>query len=91
MRKVELMKKLEEFNKFDDLMIDEFEDEINITIEDFEGFDKNWCEVGREVEIDVNEFIKFLQDNSISYEMDFYSTFDFEDCYVQLGYSSYDI
>jgi hypothetical protein len=91
MTRNELMERLESYNEMGDLFINEIGERISVDIYDFVGFDENWEEVDREVGIDVEEFIEFLQNNANSYEMGFYSTFEFADCVVRLGYTSYDI
>lgn len=92
MKKLELLERLEEdFNQFSDLDIMETKNKVLITINDFEGFDENWEEIDREVNFNEEDFYDFLEENCISHEANFYNTYVFEDCQVEVGYASYDI
>lgn len=69
------------------------EDEINVTLEDFEGFDDDWSEVDREYDDEeaVNAFLEMLERECVSQEGDFYVTYHFDGFDVQLGYASFEI
>ena len=66
---------------------------INVTLEDFEGFDDNWSEIDREYDNEeaVNAFLEMLEAECSSKEDDFYTIYHFEGFDVQLGYASFDI
>ena len=66
---------------------------INLTIDDFEGFDDNWREIDREfVDADaVEEVLDWLEENADSAEGDFYEYYHFGDIVVEVGYTSFDI
>ena len=65
---------------------------ISVTIEDFEGYDEDWCEVDAIIDEDaVDAFIEWLEEECYSYEGDYYQYYDFGDIEVQLGYASMDI
>ena len=66
---------------------------INLTIDDFEGFDDDWSEMDREF-VDaaaVEEVLDWLEENADSAEGDFYEYYHFGDIVVEVGYTSFDI
>lgn len=65
----------------------------DVTMEDFEGFDDDWCEVDREYEREglVDEFLEALEAQALRTEGDFYTTYYFDGYAIQIGYASYDI
>lgn len=66
---------------------------IDLTIDDFEGFDEDWSEKDREF-VDpkaVDEVLEWLEDNADYIDDDFYHYYHFGDIVVELGYSSFDI
>lgn len=72
----------------------EYEDEnkLDVTVEDFEGFDEDWNEVYADIDEDaVDVMIKWLEENCDSHEGDFYYYYTFGDLVVRLGWASYDI
>jgi hypothetical protein len=72
--------------------IDGEKPELEITVDDFEGFDEDWSEIMREYDVDaVRALIDWLEEHCISEDGDLYYEFHFEDFDVQLGYSSFDI
>lgn len=71
----------------------DFEDgHFEVTMNDFDGFDADWCEVMREYEDEemVDALFELL-DRAERTEGDMYRTYFFEDCDLTLGYASYDI
>lgn len=66
---------------------------IDVTLEDFEGFDEDWSEIDREYDDEeaVDAFLEMLEAECSSQEGDFYVVYHFEDFDVQLGYASFDI
>jgi hypothetical protein len=66
---------------------------IDLTIDDFEGFDEHWCEVDREfVDADaVEEVMEWLEVHADYIDGDFYRYYRFGDIVVEVGYTSFDI
>lgn len=66
---------------------------IDLTIDDFEGFDDDWCEVDREfVDADaVEEVLEWLEENADCVDGDFYHYYYFGEIVVEVGYTSFDI
>ena len=66
---------------------------IDLTIDDFEGFDENWSEVEREFvdEEAVEEVLDWLEENADCVDGDFYHFYHFGDIVVEVGYTSFDI
>lgn len=66
---------------------------LDVTIEDFSGFDDDWSEVYRQFNDGkaVDTFLKMLETECSSKEGDFYVVYHFEGFDVQLGYASFDI
>lgn len=65
---------------------------FDVTLCDFEGFDDEWEEVMREYEDEemVDALFELL-DRAERVEGNFYRTYYFEDCSLELGYTSMDI
>lgn len=66
---------------------------LDVTLQDFEGFDDDWSEVDREFDDEeaVDAFLEMLEAECLSHEGDFYVIYHFEGFDVQLGYASFDI
>lgn len=66
---------------------------IDLTIDDFEGFDEDWFEVYRELvdEDAVEEILKWLEENADYIDGDFYRYYHFGEIVVEVGYTSFDI
>ena len=66
---------------------------IDLTINDFEGFDENWSEIDREfVDADaVGEVLEWLEENADCVDGDFYHCYHFGDIVVEVGCTSFDI
>lgn len=78
----------------DDIEMYEFDDdeEISITVNDFAGFDEDWCEIDREYDVEkVQGLYDVLKRECNECDEDFYTTFQFDDFYITWGYGSYDI
>lgn len=71
----------------------ETKDTLDVTLEDFEGFDDDWSEVDREYDDEeaVDAFLEMLERECVSQEGDFYVVYHFEGFDVQVGYASFDI
>ena len=66
---------------------------IDLTIEDFNGFDEDWCEMDREfVDADaVEEVLEWLEENADCVDGDFCRYYYFGDIVVEVDYTSFDI
>lgn len=66
---------------------------ISVDFDDFDGFDEDWSEEFRDFDDEdkCENFIRFLRKECKSMDEDFYSYYYFEDFYVRVGYTSYDI
>ena len=68
------------------------ENKLDVTIEDFEGFDEDWYEVFADIDEDaVDTMIEWLDEHCNSHKGDFYHYYTFDDLVVCLGWASYDI
>lgn len=68
------------------------ENKLDVTVEDFEGFDEDWNEVFADIDDDaVDKMIEWLETHCDSHEDDFYQYYTFGDLVVCLGWASYDI
>jgi hypothetical protein len=67
--------------------------QIDLTINDFEGFDENWSEVDREfVDAEaVEEVLQWLAENADCIDGNYYHYYHFGDIVVKVGYTSFDI
>lgn len=65
---------------------------IEVIVEDFEGFDDDWCEVDAEYDEDaVDLFFEWLEEHCDSHEGDFYHSYYFGELEIEIGYASMDI
>lgn len=66
---------------------------IDLTINDFEGFDDEWSAVARElVDADaVAEVLEWLEEKADRVDDDFYRCYHFGEIVVEVGYTSFDI
>lgn len=65
---------------------------FDVTLCDFEGFDSNWSEVMREYEDEeMVEALFEVLDRAERTEGNYYVTYYFDDCSLELGYTSMDI
>lgn len=64
---------------------------LDVTINDFEGFDEEWNEISREYvnAQAVENVLDFL--NQFNCEGDFYRVYQVDELSVQVGYTSFDI
>ena len=67
--------------------------EIDLTINDFEGFAADWSEIDHEWvdKAAVDEVLAWLADHADFVDGDFYRHHHFGEIVVELGYTSYDI
>ena len=66
---------------------------IELSINDFEGFDEHWSEIDREFidEDAVGEVLKWLEENADYIDGYLYRYYHFGEIIVEVGYTSYDI
>ena len=66
---------------------------IDVTIDDFDGFDKNWREIDREFvdEDTIDEVIEWFDENADYDDGEFYARYHFGDMLVCVHYTSEDI
>ncbi len=86
-----LMAKLAEV---EDVLVDERKDgkEIVVIVDDFEGFDEDWCEIEREYDEEkVDALQEWLEEHCECEYGDFYRYYEFDGFSVKWGYSSMDI
>ena len=85
-----VLKKLEELGE--DVMVEVRDDEIEVIVNDFEGFDDHWCEVLRDFDEDaVGEFVDWLEEQCLEHCGDYYHYYKFDGFTVEIGYASFDI
>lgn len=77
----------------DDLMVDVYDDEVSVVVEDFVGFDDDWSEVMRDLDDAdlVDSIEEQLSAECVSEDGDFYHYFHFDGFSVCWGYASFDI
>lgn len=77
----------------EDAFLYEYDDELDVTLNDFEGFDEDWEEIDRDYDNEeaVNAFLEMLERECESKEGDFYVTYHFNGFNVKIGYGSFDI
>ena len=90
---IEMMK--EQLNALcEDISFWEWDDEnkLDVTVEDFVGFDEDWDEVYADIDDDaVEKMIEWLESHCDSHEGDLYHYYTFGDLVVCLGWASFDI
>lgn len=90
---IEMMK--EQLNALcEDISFWEWENEnkLDVTVEDFEGFDEDWDEVYADIDDNaVDKMIEWLESHCDSHEGDLYHYYTFGDLVVCLGWASFDI
>ena len=66
--------------------------EMHLTVEDFAGFDDDWCEQFRDYDEDaVDALLEWLEEHALSVDGDYQTYYHFDGFLVQVGYGSYDI
>lgn len=76
-----------------DAIVFDFEGNISVDFNDFEGFDNDWSEIMRDYD-DANAveaFEKMLRTEALEVDDDFYTTYYFDGFTVNVGYTSYEI
>ena len=89
----QIIEKLETIKTDAYYYVDDDDNEIRLTIDDFEGFDEDWSDVERELENHkaVEEVLEWLEENADYVDGDFYRSYYFGEIVVEVGYSSFDI
>lgn len=66
---------------------------VLFTFEDFTGFSKEWEEEYRDFtdEEGIDKFLEWLKKNAIRVEKNLYTIYHFENFFVNVGYTSFDI
>ena len=81
--------------KLDEIANDSFysvnDNFIDLTIDDFDGFDDNGTEIDREFNAAVADVLDWLEANADHVDGDFYRNFYFDNVVVTVGFTSYDI
>ena len=77
----------------EDSWYDVDDNRVNLTINDFDGFDDNWREIDREFvdEDAVEEVLDWLEEHADYVDGDFYHYYHFGDIVIEVGYTSFDI
>ena len=93
MKMEQIIEKLETIKTDAYYYVDDEDNEIRLTIDDFEGFDEDWSEVERELENHkaVEEVLEWLEENADEVEGDYYEYYHFGEIAVCVGYASFDI
>ena len=67
--------------------------EIEVIINDFEGFGESYEEIERELEGSeaVEEILEWLEENADEVEGEYYKYYHFGEIVVKVGYASYEI
>lgn len=90
-----IMEFIKNLEKVKDISVNSYsgENSIDITINDFDGFNDDWgedfCDLANP-EL-LNEFLEFLDNNCIEKKEDYYDVYEFENFSIHIGYASYDI
>ena len=93
MKMEQIIEKLETIKTDAYYYVDDDDNEIRLTIDDFEGFDEDWSEVERELENHkaVEEVLEWLEENADEVEGYYYEYYHFGEITVCVGYASFDI
>ena len=77
----------------DDAIVFDFEGQISVDFNDFEGFDDDWSEIMRDYDDAdaIEAFEEMLRAEALEVDDDFYTTYHFDGFIVKVGYTSYDI
>ena len=66
--------------------------EIDVVVQDFDGFDEDWCEIDADYDEDaVDGLTEWLEEHCDSHDGDFYHYYYFGEIEVCFGYASFDI
>lgn len=76
-----------------DAIVFDFNRQIHVDFNDFEGFDDDWSEIMRDYDDEnaVEAFEETLRAEALKIDDNFYTTYYFDDFVVIVGYTSYDI
>ena len=83
---------LAQISQVEDVSVFEDEDQIEITVKDFGGFDEHWSEIILDYDEEaVDALCEWLEEHALSVDGDFYQYYQFDGFVVRLGYGSFDI
>lgn len=76
-----------------DSWYDVHDNHIDLTINDFDGFDDDWSEVAGEFvdEDAIDEVLEWLEENADFSDGDLYEYYYFSEIIVEVSYTSFDI
>ena len=76
-----------------DASYSEYNNCVEICLNDFVGFDEDWSEISRDYDNPsaVAELLEFLSNNAKEVKEEFYTFYNFDDFNVVVGYASFDI
>jgi hypothetical protein len=75
-----------------DAIITQWNNHISADINDFDGFDENWDEIANDYNEEVIDNMRqWLANNCNEVQKGFYDKYFFDDGFVRVGYTSYDI
>jgi hypothetical protein len=83
---------LAQISQVEDVSVFEREGEIEVTVEDFGGFDDDWSEIILDYDEEaVDALCEWLEEHALSVDGDYYQYYQFDGFVVCLGYGSFDI
>ena len=83
---------LAQISQVEDVSVYEHGDVIDVTVEDFGGFDEHWSEILLDYDEEaVDALCEWLEEHALSVDGDFYQYYQFDGFVVCLGYGSFDI
>ena len=89
---LEMLKELGEDVSVDLFEYEDDDDTLHITVEDFEGFDEDYCEIMRDYDADAVRKVQEWLDVHCTSKEDCYTMYYYFDGFeVRFGYASYDI
>ena len=74
-----------------DVRVYELGECVYVEVQDFDGFDEDWCEIDLDYDEDaVDGLLEWLEEQCVSSYGDFYEYYEFDGFYVKVGYASMD-
>lgn len=75
-----------------DVSVDVVDECVYVEVQDFGGFDEDWCEIDLDYDEDaVDALLEWLEEQCVSSYGDFYEVYEFEGFFVKVGYASMDV
>ena len=76
----------------EDVSVDVRGECVYVEVQDFGGFDEDWCEIDLDYDEDaVDGLLEWLEEQCVSSYGDFYEIYEFEGFFVKVGYASMDV